>query len=243
MRMKKKLIAILAALCLTAACAAFFAACGEGETVKTEYPYYTLTLNESGDGLILDVPYASKLPSGAISVPAASYYYIGNDGVYKEHDSAMIVTEIAEDAFKGIGTLTSVMLPSQVKTIGSGAFADCKALETVTLSDNVIAVPDNAFDGCTALKEVIGGTISSVGKYAFASCLTLRKLSFGFGENMSVGDRAFFYTNSISSLDMTKATSVGASAFEGWISSQKIVTGSTAGWSDEWRNGCHATLA
>lgn len=239
--MKKKLIAIIAALCLSASCVVLFAACGE-ETVKTEYPYFSLTLNEAGDGLILDVPYASKLPAGAISVPAASYYYT-EGGVYKEHETAMIITEIAEDAFRGVGTLTAVTLPSQVKAIGRGAFADCKALETVTLSDNITAIPDNAFDGCTALKEIVGATVSSVGDKAFASCLTLRKLSFAFGDDLSVGDRAFFYTNSISSIDMTKATSVGASAFEGWISSQKITAGSTAGWSDEWRNGCNATLA
>ena len=73
--MKKKLTAIILCLCLVAAGAALFTACGEEEVVRTQYSYYTFTYDDELKGLVLDVSYSSLLPSGALSLPCESYFY------------------------------------------------------------------------------------------------------------------------------------------------------------------------
>lgn len=48
----------------------------------------------------------------------------------------------------------SVSVPSGVKVIGKGVFADCPSLQTVTLSDTVCEIGDEAFGGCSDLTGI-----------------------------------------------------------------------------------------
>ncbi|MDE5672064.1 MAG: leucine-rich repeat protein, partial [Duncaniella sp.] len=61
--------------------------------------------------------------------------------------------EIPANAFLDMSSLKSVVIPENVVTIGSGAFAGCENLESVTLP-GVEAIGDGAFDGCSNLTSI-----------------------------------------------------------------------------------------
>ena len=66
--------------------------------------------------------------------------------------------------------LTTVTIPSTVKTIGRSAFRNCSALATIDLS-NIETIGDNAFYNCSALTSVtIPSSVETIGQYAFYNC-------------------------------------------------------------------------
>lgn len=85
------------------------------------------------------------------------------------------IVNIGAEAFYGTG-IKSVDLPSTVKLIGTGAFADCKALQTVDLSKlgtRGFKISDYAFYDDINLNSVTFGeaatqNITGIGKAAFA---------------------------------------------------------------------------
>ncbi|MBP5769783.1 MAG: leucine-rich repeat domain-containing protein [Bacteroidaceae bacterium] len=63
------------------------------------------------------------------------------------------IEAIGDKAFYGCVDLTSIQIPSSVKTIGKSAFAECK-LTKIQIPENVIKIAENAFYGNTLLKEI-----------------------------------------------------------------------------------------
>ena len=233
-------------------------ACAPQGDTKTEYPYYSFTLDSTGKGLILDVSNKSLLPSGELTLPRESYFYSSKAGEAKtEHAEALPVVGVADGAFKQMGAITSVVIPNSYFTIGEYAFADCKNLKTVTLSPNVEVLSKHVFDGCNALVSVLDDTsdtyiagIKKIDDYAFASCLALRELTFSYDKSgYSIGERAFYYTISLREFDTNKtledetkvsASSVGSKAFEGWQATQEVKYSSDSGWADDWDSASNA---
>ena len=64
------------------------------------------------------------------------------------------VTSIGDYAFYGCTYLTSVTIPAIVTSIGGFAFFDCTALTSITIPNSVISIGNNAFYGCTSLVTV-----------------------------------------------------------------------------------------
>ena len=62
--------------------------------------------------------------------------------------------ELIYAAFWGDKSLTSVIIPSSVTSIGSSAFRDCTSLTNVTIPSSVTSIYYDAFDGCSSLKEI-----------------------------------------------------------------------------------------
>ncbi len=83
------------------------------------------------------------------------------------------LTEIAANAFKGCTALTTLTIPSSVKTIGESAFEGCEVLNT-TLTTGVTAIGKKAFYGCNAITSFgIAKNLASIGEGAFAHCESL----------------------------------------------------------------------
>lgn len=57
-------------------------------------------------------------------------------------------------AFENCSSLTTVNLPTQMKTIGMRSFMNCEKLSAVTISDNVEKIGASAFENCYALATV-----------------------------------------------------------------------------------------
>ena len=98
---------------------------------------------------------------------------------------------IANSAFKGNTTITSVVIPSNVTTIEGQAFMGCTALANVDLG-NVQSIGPYAFDSCFALTEiVIPLSVTSIGVYAFKGCSSLASVLCRPYTAPSLGTAAF----------------------------------------------------
>lgn len=121
------------------------------------------TLNEDGSSYSVKAGKYSASRAGDIFLP----YY---------HD-AKPVTAIDIDAFNGCTMLTSIIIPSTVKTIGAGAFQGCTDLLSVKLhgDSRLQEIQDFAFDRCRYLTSIhIPATLAKIGTNAFSSCSGLK---------------------------------------------------------------------
>lgn len=80
------------------------------------------------------------------------------------------ITNIGKSAFSN-SNITSVKIPSSVKTINESAFFGCSKLNTVTLSEGLISIGVGAFEFCTSLKNLnIPTGVTEIGNSAFMGC-------------------------------------------------------------------------
>ncbi len=84
------------------------------------------------------------------------------------------VTSIGSWAFGGCSNLTSVTLPPQLDSIGMGAFFNNKMLADVLLPDSLVTISKSVFSNCTALDSIIiPDSVTYLGDSAFAYCSNL----------------------------------------------------------------------
>ena len=119
----------------------------------------------------------------------------------------MPVREIGEQAFAGWGevgknirplysrdivSITSVVIPNGVTTIGKGAFASQQRLTSITIPNTVTSIGENAFNDCIALASItIPNSVTKIDRQAFANCSNLRTITIP-NSVTSIGDRTFF---------------------------------------------------
>ena len=90
------------------------------------------------------------------------------------------VTSIGSGAFRGCGNLTSVTISAGVKTIGDSAFYGCSGLTEVTIPEGVTEIGSQAFSSCSKLTTVaIPASVESIGYNAFNSCSNLTDVTYG----------------------------------------------------------------
>ena len=152
-----------------------------------------------------------QLSAGLKSIP---------DRAFKYYESLQTVTfgknaqveSIGKSAFEGL-PLTSVELPSGLKTIGEHAFAGCKQLKELIFPSTLTSISDFAFAWLDNLKEIVlPEGIMSVGSYAFADANNVTSLLLP--ESLSeIGEYAFRNIG-ITSLRLPKEIkTIGAGAF------------------------------
>jgi len=87
------------------------------------------------------------------------------------------VTEIGDDAFKGMAHLLKVKLPESVRRIGDRAFKGCRQLNKVNFTEGLTEIGEYAFHRCHCMEEMIFPySVNSVGSYAFLYCDGVRKV-------------------------------------------------------------------
>ena len=134
------------------------------------------------------------------------------------------VTAIRPFAFRGLASLTSVVVPDSVTTIGAGAFSGCASLESVTLPfiggrEDADAASESTLFGYIFGAESYEGGDATVQYYGAASFATyyipasLRTVKIAAG-NVFYG--AFYGCSKLTSVTLpATATSIGDDAFYG----------------------------
>ena len=83
------------------------------------------------------------------------------------------VTAIADDAFYWKSTITSVVIPDTVKSIGARAFYWGHNLASVTLGNSVQSIGESAFRACPITSIHIPASVTSIWVDAFGNCAKL----------------------------------------------------------------------
>ncbi len=151
--------------------------------------------------------------------------YIGLDDVVRipPKINGLKVKEISEDAFNGNDTITTVILPDGVISIGDYAFAFCDNLETIELNEGLQIIGEGAFYGYNSTNKIksitIPSTVTEIEKNSFRSCQNLDNIIFS-GENITtIGEYAFLECTKLSSVSLPDSvTNMGRSVFENCIS-------------------------
>ena len=124
------------------------------------------------------------------------------------------VTSIGDSAFYGCYSLSEIVIPSSVTSIGDGAFSSCDSLSEIVIPSSVTNVGNGAFSFCSSLSEiVIPSSVTSIGKGVFSGCSSLSEIVIPSSVT-SIGDSAFSGCDSLSEIVIpSSVTSIGDHAF------------------------------
>ena len=131
------------------------------------------------------------------------------------------LTSIGNWAFYQCSSLTSVTIPSSVTSIGTYAFNYCTHLTSVNFSapSSLTSIGDGAFNQCQALTSVtFPSSVTSIGTSVFYACAQLTSVSFSAPSSLTtLGDYAFYYCTGLTSVNFSATsslTSIGDYAFQ-----------------------------
>ena len=212
--MSKKLLSILALLCLTvtSAWADDSGTCGTSLTYSYVESTHTLTI--SGTGAMTDFGY--------METPWYGYRTDITNIVIEDG-----VTTIGEYAFIECEKLTTVTIHNNVTSIGKNAFLGCYSLKTVTIGSGVTSIGKSAFESCKSLTEI---TVSGENQYYMSVDNVLFNndgtLLIKYPEGITtatsytipndvetIGDRAFIFSNLTEVIIPDGVETIGDGAF------------------------------
>ncbi len=124
------------------------------------------------------------------------------------------VTKVGKAAFSWRTRLTSVTLPSSVKTIESHAFSNCNVLKNVNIPNGVTAIGDEAFINCYRLEQIsLPEGVKTIGEYAFNKCTDLTTVVIP-NSVTSIGQFAFLDCESLTNATLGSGmTEISAGLF------------------------------
>ena len=153
--MKKKLLAMILALCLIASvCAPASAAAAKPVTLHSVSLGQILAKAEETEGVTWAVTDGLLTISGQ---GAMDDYAQGEAPWFHEEVYSLIiedgVTHLGSNAFRGMETLMSVTIGTGVRTMGESVFAENPILTDMVIHAGQISIPANSFSGCKSLAE------------------------------------------------------------------------------------------
>ena len=124
------------------------------------------------------------------------------------------IVGIGNSAFAG-KSVTSVVIPLSVTSIGTSAFQNCASLANVTLVSGLGTIGGSAFAGTAIATILIPGSVTAIGDGAFADCGSLATVTLGSSLE-TLGDGAFMGCTDLTSITFGAGLKeVGTGAFSG----------------------------
>ncbi len=164
-------------------------------------------------------PQAEKQPSYQLSKDGRTFVKLTSSNTTSLDFTAINelkrVENIADSAFAGHRSLTTIVLPNTVENIGTKAFKGCTALSSITFPANekFKYIRYKCFEECKSLnKVVLPNTVSEIESFAFADAgLTSVKLS----ENLVyIKEQAFAGNKELKEITIPKTVGqIGTAAF------------------------------
>ena len=110
-------------------------------------------------------------------------------GAYSVKEGTRIICDLA---FSFCSSLSEIVIPSSVTSIGKGAFVRCDSLSEIVIPSSVTSIGDSTFSYCHSLSEiVIPSSVTSIGDSAFSFCSSLSEIVIPSSVT-SIGDSAFY---------------------------------------------------
>ena len=134
-----------------------------------------------------------------------------------QHDEYTLVS-IEGGAFYNCTSLTSIVIPNSVTTIGDWAFYECTNLVSIDIPNSVTFIGGEAFYNCTSLASIeIPNSLTSIEQGTFYGCSSLTGSLTIPNSVTTIGDYAFYdcsgFTGSLTIPN--SVTTIGTQAFEG----------------------------
>jgi len=128
------------------------------------------------------------------------YYYSYNGAFYNTGITSVVIPStvktINSSAFYNCASLTTVTFAnnSQLKSINGYAFYGCTRLTGITIPASVTSIGYQTFSGCTNLTSIaIPANVTSIDSYAFMDCTNLATVTFASGSQLQSISVGMFY--------------------------------------------------
>ena len=154
------------------------------------------------------------------------------------------VKTIYQEAFKYNDSITAVVIPDSVTTIGAEAFYSCSNLTSVVIGNGVTTIGGDAFAYCSNLTSVtIPDSVTSIGKYAFQYCSKLTSVTIPDSVT-TIGYSAFYSCSNLTSVTIgNSVTTIGSSAFNSCSNLTSVTIPDSVTTIGEYAfSNCHASL-
>ena len=103
------------------------------------------------------------------------------------------VTSIGDEAFMKCSKLTSITIPNSVTSIGKSIFSGCSGLTSVSLSNAISTISEGTFNGCKNLTSItIPNSVTKIDDLAFKNCTGLIKVNIN---DLAAWCRISFYNS------------------------------------------------
>lgn len=157
-----------------------------------------------------NITYDSRNDCNAIVKTATNELVAGSANTVVPSD----ITSIGVGAFSDRTGLEELVLPNSLRSIGSSAFKNCINLESINIPDGVTSIGYSAFEGCEKLTSLdIPNSVTSIGTDAFEGCTGMTTVVLS-GSITSIVDYAFRNCENLSSVVIPNSvTSIGNYAF------------------------------
>jgi len=173
------------------------------------------------------VPYYVEYNGISYSVTSIRDHTFGNHNYQSNYQSGYNYYYYNYDQCTDI---TSVVIPSSVRTIGDDAFARCTGLTTVTIPTSVTSIGENVFYNCTNLVTVNfnATNCSSVGYNTWYGCTKFTTLNLG-NTVTRIPTGGFLGATKIASITLPNSlTTIGDSGFDGCTALTTVTCGNAS---------------
>ena len=164
---------------------------------------------------------ASTLVDGTYSCPGGGSYTLTGTTISAATDCAGDVilpngvTTIANDAFSGASTLTSIALPPSLTLIGQRSFLGTSGLTAIAFPEGLTKISRYGFSGSGLTSISLPTSITSVETGAFRETLSLTSAILPEGMTL-VADELFYGATNLQTVTLpSTTTTIGKNAFYG----------------------------